>query len=288
MTRPLGNDAWWDYTWNPVGGCLPVSPGCLNCHAAQLAGTYTHKQWIHQGVTTRRGKKRIFNGTLKNAPAGHHTWAEPLRWQGVENPKLGPGQPSLIFVVEMGDLFAEDRPTEIINDVCQIIALSAHLGLLLTKRTARMAEFFATLDPRTVRRWLPKLWLGFSAENQEWFDARWSDVRPLADAGWFVFVSIAPMIGPVILPPDFLAPGRRAWVIVAGEQGPHRACRIMQPNWARALRDQCAASSIPFFLKQMSKKEPIPPDLLIREFPSLLRLQPLPPTPHLVASHGRP
>jgi protein gp37 len=95
-------------------------------------------------------------------------------------------------------------------------------------------------------------------------------MRALAAAGWFVFVSIAPMLGPVRLPRDFLAIGRRAWTIVAGEQCiPHEACRDMDPDWARAVRDQCRAAGIPFFFKQMARKAPIPPDLLIREFPAV-------------------
>lgn len=28
---------WTEATWNPVAGCTPVSPGCLNCYAARLA-----------------------------------------------------------------------------------------------------------------------------------------------------------------------------------------------------------------------------------------------------------
>ena len=82
-----------------------------------------------------------------------------------------------------------------------------------------------------------------------------------------VFVSVAPMLGPVRLPDDFLAFGK--WVIVSGEQGPHRYCRSMDLLWARALRDQCAATGIPFFMKQMTRKLPIPPDLLIRQFPAM-------------------
>lgn len=92
-------------------------------------------------------------------------------------------------------------------------------------------------------------------------------MRSLAEAGWLVFVSLAPMLGPVVLPPDFLKLGR--WVIVAGEQGAHRDCRYMDPRWARDLRDQCAAAGIAFFMKQMAKKRPIPPDLHIWEFPRL-------------------
>jgi protein gp37 len=120
-----------------------------------------------------------------------------------------------------------------------------------------------------VRRWQPKLWCGFSAERQREFDERWKDIVRLAYAGWTIFASVAPMIGAVKLPDDFLALGPRAWVIVAGEQGKHDRCRDMDPNWARAIRDQCASAGIPFFIKQMAKPErtPIPPDLQIRQFP---------------------
>ena len=52
-------------------------------------------------------------------------------------------------------------------------------------------------------------------------------MRELAGVGWTVFVSIAPMLAPVTLPPDFLAYWERTWVICAGEQGPHERCRDM-------------------------------------------------------------
>jgi protein gp37 len=249
-----------------------VSPGCANCYAAQVAGT---KTWpfpgsaeVHTGVTVQRGKRRIFIDKLTAAPEGHPMWTWPLRWPGAKHLRLGPG-PSLIFVGDMSDLFHEKRPNEIIGRVCATIAASEHIGLLLTKRTQRMAEYFAAQSSRTVNRWLPKLWLGFSAERQREFDERWKDMRKLTDAGWMVFVSIAPMIAPVRLPDEFLALGHRTWVIVAGEQGPHAHCRDMDPDWARVVRDQCKEADIPLFMKQMAKGAYIPPDLQIREFPSV-------------------
>jgi protein gp37 len=218
-----------------------------------------------------RGKRRIFNGKITAAPEWHPQWSLPLTWSGARHPKLGPGKPSLIFVGDMSDLFYEQRPKVIIDRVCATIALSDHIGLLLTKRSARMAKYFAMLDPRTVRRWQPKLWLGFSTERQLEFDCRWADMRPLAAARWFIFVSVAPMIGPVKLPDNFTTLGPRVWVIVAGEQGPHDRCRDMDLRWARSVRDQCARANIPFFMKQMAKGAPIPPDLQIRLFPSVVR-----------------
>lgn len=42
--------------------------------------------------------------------------------------------------------------------------------------------------------------------------------------------------------------GRLNWVIVGGESGAR--ARPMHPDWARSLRDQCAAAGVPFFFKQ--------------------------------------
>jgi protein gp37 len=38
------------------------------------------------------------------------------------------------------------------------------------------------------------------------------------------------------------------WVIVGGESGP--GARPMDPDWVRALRDQCQQTGVPFFFKQ--------------------------------------
>ena len=41
----------------------------------------------------------------------------------------------------------------------------------------------------------------------------------------------------------------------------------MDHDWARSLRDQCSIAQVPFFMKQMAGKGPIPQDLMIREWP---------------------
>jgi protein gp37 len=281
-------DWWWDATWNPVGGCSPASPGCALCYAAQEAGT---KTWpfpgasgTNDGVTVARGRRRIFNGRLTTAPDGHEKWTWPLRWPGAQQPALGPGAPSLIFVGDMSDVFHEHRSAAVIDRVAATVAASEHVGLLLTKRARRMRAYFTSQSPRTVRRWQPKLWLGFSAERQREFDDRWAEMRALAGAGWRVFVSVAPMLEPVTLPEDLLALGPRVWIIVAGEQGPHALCRDLEPDWARAVRDQCALAGVPFFFKQMARGEPIPLDLRIRQFPTIKKPGPLAGTGPLVVA----
>ena len=56
-----------------------------------------------------------------------------------------------------------------------------------------------------------------------------------------------------------------SWVICGGESGPK--ARHADPEWFRSVRDQCKEAGISFFMKQMTKKAPIPEDLMIREYP---------------------
>jgi protein gp37 len=114
-----------------------------------------------------------------------------------------------------------------------------------------MAAYLAALDPRTARRWREKLWLIFSAENQYWFDRRWGDLRPFAEAGWFVGASLSPLLGAITLPEDFLRLGK--WIIVNGEceKITPDECRPMDPDWACALLAQGRAHQIAFFVRAM-------------------------------------
>jgi protein gp37 len=270
MSVPIGADWWWDAAWNPVGGCSYVSPGCTNCFVPSWLASHTHvNKTIQSGVIEKVNGRWVFNGKLTALPDGHHLWAFPRDCRGAEHPKLGPGRPSLLWIADMSDLF-EDRPKEIIDRALSTVVISEHIGLVLTKRTARMAAYFKSQSLRTMRLWQPKLWLGFSAERQKEFDERWANMRPLAADGWFVFTSVAPMIGAVKLPDDFLALGQQTWVIVSGEQKiPRTRPRYMDPDWARVVRDQCEAASIPFFMKQMARGAAVPPDLQRRKFPSV-------------------
>lgn len=72
------------------------------------------------------------------------------------------------------------------------------------------------------------------------------------------------MLTKVVLSPD--SRGLLRWVICGGEQ--HPGHRVMNEDWARALRDQCNAAGLPFFVKQMTTGR-LPLDLLFREFPKV-------------------
>ena len=114
---------------------------------------------------------------------------------------------------------------------------------------------------------LPNVWLGVSCENQETADER---IPLLLDTPAAVrFVSAEPLLGAVDFTrlreaelgllyntlsgigrwaPDDAGGPRIDWIITGGESGPEaRPCDVA---WIRSIRDQCAAASVPLFVKQ--------------------------------------
>jgi len=88
---------------------------------------------------------------------------------------------------------------------------------------------------------LPNVWLGVSAERQREHDERKPDLE--ATPASVRFLSIEPLIAPIAVDLRGLD-----WIIVGGESGPK--ARPMHPDWARDIRDQCAAAGVKFFFKQ--------------------------------------
>ncbi|MCP4637766.1 MAG: phage Gp37/Gp68 family protein [Methyloversatilis sp.] len=120
------------------------------------------------------------------------------------------------------------------------------------------------------------VWLGATICNQDEADR---DIpKLLAVPAAVRFLSIEPMLGPVDLTDIVVRHGGGTedhfsalydadddeadtasyidWVICGGESGPH--ARPMHPDWARNLRDQCAAAGVPFLFKQWGEWGTIP------------------------------
>jgi protein gp37 len=141
---------------------------------------------------------------------------------------------------------------------------------------------------------LPNVWLGVSAENQEWADRRIPELlRTPAAVRW---VSAEPLLGPIDftawMPPGhaswqcsgclhyFSSPHREvcpacgrtgywsgshagngrpngqplSWVITGGESGPN--ARPAGLDWFRSIRDQCQSAGVAFFHKQHGGRTP--------------------------------
>lgn len=299
---------WSDATWNPVTGCDRVSPGCAHCYALTLAKRL--KAMGHPAYQQDGG------------PASGPGFAVQLHPDRLEAP-LHWRQPRRVFVNSMSDLFHEDVPGAFIEEVFARMAVTPqHMYQILTKRPARMLEWFTTgyrdgmvagaaqqagyrhLLPRVPLSefWpLPNVWLGVSVENQRMADER---IPLLLQTPAAVrFLSCEPLLSRVDLARFLPAPDTDGdcarcglpwqpdrdwevrhecspgfgeagidWVIVGGESGP--VTRPFDPDWARLIRDDCAQSETPFFMKQLggarpgSKLDDLPEDLRIRELPA--------------------
>ncbi|WP_375454801.1 DUF5131 family protein [uncultured Methylobacterium sp.] len=164
----------------------------------------------------------------------------------------------LDFVRRWQDVEAEDGDIIMANGPLDVRAAhsSGRSGLfadyLDTMGAPPAGAAYPAYDWMEGPRWWPdrptNVWLGFSAERQPEFNARWPAMRTLAALGFTIFLSYEPAIGPLNLPDDFLALGRRAQVIAGGMSG--RDAEPAHPDWFRVLRDQCRGASLPFFFKQ--------------------------------------
>jgi protein gp37 len=247
---------WTDHTMNFWVGCTKVSAACDHCYAESWAKRSGHPElW--------QGERR------RTTPAN---WRQPHKWN---LDRLGIGNPrARVFTNSLADFFDNQIPYEWRRDAWQVIARTPNLDwLILTKR------------PQNISKMLPEdgigepwgdgwsnVWLGTTVENQEEADRRIPHL--LAVPARVHFISAEPLLGHLDLRsylPMTSAPNERAirWVIAGGESGGH--ARPMHPDWARSVRNQCAAADVAFFMKQMTKKALIPSDLLIREFPSCQR-----------------
>lgn len=270
---------WADATWNVVTGCSITSPGCTNCYAMRLAGTRLREHPSRKGLTKVVNGKPVWTGEVRF----NEQWlTQPLRWK----------RPRKIFVCAHSDLFHENVPTEWIDRVFAVMALAPwHTFMVLTKRSKRMRnklsgkEFASDIRSalnnyplcedsnivlacnRISNGPLPNIMLGVTAEDQERADERIPDL--LETPATKRFVSIEPMLGPVDLEnikgewsalDSGCDDGVRTkqildLVIVGGESGP--GARPMHHDWARSVRDQCAAANVPFFFKQWGEWMPI-------------------------------
>jgi protein gp37 len=192
-----------------------------------------------------------------------------------------------VFCASLADVFDREVPPMWRSNLFELIRTTPNLDwLLLTKRPQNIVRMVRSdgAIAGTGTRYLPdNVSLGTTAEDQKRADINVPALlRCRAELGARVlFVSVEPMLGPVDLtrivlhtgpidlapdaPPewrgvrsvsvvmDVLRAGKKSgnridWVICGGESG--AKARPMHPDWARGLRDQCAAAGVPFLFKQ--------------------------------------
>lgn len=273
---------WTEKTWNPIVGCSVISPGCTNCYAMKTAHRLGRNPSTphYAGLTRDSRSGPVWTGEMRQAPAEVLTAPlrrlKPTTWfvnsmsdlfhEDVPNEWI-----DQVFAVmalcpqhrfqvltkradRMRDYFIFDegfgRWGYIEHDARRIANIPGG------KTLAHYGE-----------RNLPNVWLGVSAEDQTRADERIPQL--LATPAAVRFISAEPLLGPVDFnciprpaswptPQDDISDGICSlrymngpsidWVIVGGESG--SSARPMHPDWAREIRDQCTAASVPFFFKQ--------------------------------------
>ena len=209
---------WTNSTWNPVRGCVKISPGCKNCYAERFSERFRGVK----GHPYERG----FDPRL--VPEKLH---EPLKWKASKR----------IFVNSMSDLFQEAVPDEYILQVADVMqSASQHIFQVLTKRALRMADLFNTKLSAFSK--LEHIWWGVSVEDKKHGIPRIDQLRraPVATR----FLSVEPLLEDL----GNLDLTGIHWVIVGGESGP--GARKMEKSWLESVRLQCSTAGIPFFFKQ--------------------------------------
>ena len=169
------------------------------------------KRWAVRGRATSAIKKQASRFKIfvwgQDQPRHYMsdaTWAEPLKWNR-EARKAGVLR--RVFCASMAD-WAEGRSDQR-EHLERLWALQEQTESLIWMMLTKRPQLINKLCPRPRN---PLLWHGTTTEDQRWLDIRWPLLKRVdAEVRW---LCMEPLFEQVTLPPDFLALGNRAWVIV--------------------------------------------------------------------------
>ncbi len=233
--------SWTDATVNFWWGCTKIGPGCDNCYAETLSNRFDKPSlW---GVGADRRQIKSAKATLSKLKGGR------------------------VFIQSMSDIGDSEVPLEWFADAWAAIKANPQVQVQLV--TKRLPVLLRRLLAIGEKEWPAHVGLMITVVNQEEANR---DVPKLiaAKSAWsipWIGLSCEPMLGFIDLAQ--LIDGIPAnasltwldalnWVVVGGESGAN--ARPMHPDWAKSLRNQCAAAGVPFFFKQWGPRGE--PDLL--------------------------
>jgi len=262
---------WTDATVNFWWGCTKVSPGCEHCYAEAHDKRFHGNHW---GKGIERKKIKGAKALIHKLHHDHVSWSSDYHL-GLLPDQCGPRR--RVFVQSMADLFDPEVPIEWFTEAWILISHFDKLDYQIVTKRIGAVEARLNASKQDGRWWPRHVGLMITVTNQAEADRDIPTLLRLkAKLGipW-VGVSIEPMLGPIDLThiklkesdapergkPDVTFNSLRGWygtisadrvgidwVICGGESGTQ--ARTLHPDWVRALRDQCAAASVPFFFKQ--------------------------------------
>lgn len=278
---------WCDSTFNPWIGCTRVSPACDDCYAAR--STPARTLGVVWGAGQERHRTSAANWKQVETwqrQAGEFQ-AQHGRRRRVFCASLADWLDNEVLDTQLADLLDLIRRTpdlqwlllskRIGNWQQRLTGALAWAAIESGRRIwPGLAEWIADwLDGKAPQQ----VWLGATVVDQ--IEANRDVPKLLRWPATVRFLSIEPMLGPVDLshldvslpaPPTMTAINRGVeldalrgrsitdlgiefqhkrridWVIAGGESGPK--ARPMHPDWARSLRDRCAAAGVPYLFKQ--------------------------------------
>ena len=229
---------WTDSTFNPWLGCTKVGPGCDGCYAEAWGKRF--------GVEWGTGKPR------RRTSASN--WRKPLAWNNMA--PIVNGHRRRVFCASLADVFDNEVPGHWRADLFALIRATPNLDwLIVTKRIGNAAKML----PDDWSDGYSNVVLLATVCNQDEADR---DVpKLLATPARRRGLSIEPMLGPIDLRHIAQTPSgylnalssiigpNLDWVICGGESGP--GARLMDISWVYSIVQQCKASGVACFVKQM-------------------------------------
>lgn len=250
---------WTDHTANLVFGCTKVHTGCDFCYAEVQAKRFGNDVW----------------GNDKPRKEVKSVWSNLDKFQALAKKE---NKIHKVFVGSMMDIF--EKPMPLINSKGELDTnqntgnLRFHLFYRIDRGDYPNLMFlFLTKRPSNINKYIFESWktnppenvmFGTSPVNQETANKL---IPQLLDVKGKKFLSVEPQLDSMNIQ-GFLFHGGIDWVIQGGESGHHK--RPFNLDWAYYMKQQCETTKTPYFFKQIDKIQPIPTDLLIREFPLYL------------------
>jgi protein gp37 len=239
-------------------------------------------------------RRRVFCASLADV---FEDWQGPvLDHRGVQLYKFSTGETLASDQFDVGNI--GERPLtldDLRRDLFKLIDATPMLDwLLLTKRPENIGRmwpsrtsasenwFFDPADQKArglthagphkstvtiggrVRR--KNVWLGTSVSDQATADEWIPGLLECRDLSPVLFVSAEPLLGPIVMRPEWLNVIR--WLIVGGESG--AGARAHNVQWDRALIVQCRKANVAYFEKQLGSNpfEHVAEDMAKRMFPN--------------------
>lgn len=248
---------WCTHTANLWWGCTEVHEGCDNCYASTLSKRWGNDLW----------------GNTKPRKLISKTFFDLEKYQKIAKEA---GEIHRVFIGSMMDIF--EKPMPLVNNLGGAVTNKgewAHTDIIRDLLFANVSKglypnlllLLLTKRETNINKYTPESWksnppenvmFGASVVNQKTFDRVTENLR---EVNGRKFLSMEPQL-------EYIQLGNLSgidWLIQGGESGPKK--RPFNTDWARSMRDECAALGIPYFFKQIDKVQPIPDDLQIRQFP---------------------